>query len=309
MVQKSQDEALEMVIFYAGAFGYISKLNFNDKTGCTCNEPIAVKGTLSMSTAIPIHEENISTVAGQLNESGIDVDAERIPSGLMHLAEYYMAVKALHENSEIKVVIFDRMPSIDIPHLISGVEELLDPNNDYNRRCVLEGLQTEYGIVSLLDLELARMLHPNDSLGIPCARSQLIRYARYKYNLIKEHSKKNDKVGGSEAQKRKSDETKSYEDLLKKIGAKKDRIDKIKRDLSKFDQKYSLFDRKDKNKEGLQNIDTSLFQLSPNIENYWQRVLSASINVAEHIFNTPDNQYPLLYQRTVLDKDSNKEGG
>ena len=86
--------------------------------------------------------------------------------------------------------------------------------------------------------------------------------------------------------------------MLKKIGAKKDRIDKIKRDLSKFDQKYSLFDKKDKNKEGLQNIDTSLFQLSPNIENYWQRVLSASINVAEHIFNTPDNQYPLFYQKT-----------
>jgi hypothetical protein len=57
----------------------------------------------------------------------------------------------------------------------------------------------------------------------------------------------------------------------------------------------------------IQNIDTYLFQLSPNVENYWQRVLSASINVAEHIFNTPDNQYPLFYQKTVPDKDSNKE--
>jgi hypothetical protein len=142
----------------------------------------------------------------------------------------------LYENSEIKVVIFDRMPSIDIPHLISGVEELLDPNNDYNRRCVLEGLQTEYGIVSLLDLELARMLHPNESLGIPCARSQLIRYAAIN-QLIKEHSKQNDKVS-REPQERKSDETKTYEDLLKKIGAKKDRIDKLKRDLSNFDPKY-----------------------------------------------------------------------
>jgi hypothetical protein len=294
-----------MVIFYAGSLGYISKLNFNDKTGCTCNEPTAVKGTLSMSTAIPIHQENISIVAGQLKESGIDVDAERIPSGLMHLAEYYMAVKALHENSELKVVLFDRMPSIDIPHLISSVEELLDPNNDYDRRCVLEGLQTDNGVVSLLDLELARMLHPNDSLGIPCARSQLIRYAAIN-QLIKERDKQNDKVTG-DAQKRKSDETKSYDELLKKIGAKKDRLDKLKRDLSKFDQKYSLFVKKDKNKEGLQNIDTSLFQLSPNVENYWQRVLSASINVTEHIFNTPDNQYPLFYQKMVLDKDSNKE--
>ena len=61
---KSQDEALEMVIFYAGAFGYISKLNFSNNKGCTCSEPAAVEGTLSMSTAIPVHEENISSVAG-----------------------------------------------------------------------------------------------------------------------------------------------------------------------------------------------------------------------------------------------------
>jgi hypothetical protein len=33
----SQDEALEMVIFYAGAFGYISKLNFSNNKGCTCS--------------------------------------------------------------------------------------------------------------------------------------------------------------------------------------------------------------------------------------------------------------------------------
>jgi hypothetical protein len=107
----SQDETFEMIIFYAGAFGYISKLNFNDKTGCTCNEPLAVKGTLSMSTAIPIHEENISIIAGQLNEGGINVDAKRIPIGLMQLAEYYMAVKAnypyknRHIRNEVKNIV------------------------------------------------------------------------------------------------------------------------------------------------------------------------------------------------------------
>ena len=144
-----------MVIFYAGAFGYISKLSFSNNEGCTCSEPIVVRGTLSLSTAIPVHEENISSVAGQLKEGGIDVDAERIPTGLMHLAEYFLAVRALYEDSDIKVVIFDRMPSIDIPHLISNVEELLDKDNDHNDRCVLEGLETEYGVVSILDLELA----------------------------------------------------------------------------------------------------------------------------------------------------------
>jgi hypothetical protein len=67
----SQDEALEMVIFYAGAFGYVSKLDFSNNKGCTCGEPTAVKGTLSISTAIPVHEENISSVAGQLKEGGL----------------------------------------------------------------------------------------------------------------------------------------------------------------------------------------------------------------------------------------------
>ena len=126
---KSQDEALEMIIFYAGAFGYIGTLDFINKKGCSYNEPTAVKGTLSVSTAIPVHEENISTVAGQIKESGVEIDPERVPSGLMHLAEYYMSVKAIQENPDIKVVIFDRMPSIDIPHLISNVASFLPSEN------------------------------------------------------------------------------------------------------------------------------------------------------------------------------------
>lgn len=97
-----------------GAFGCMSKLNFNCKTGCTCNEPTAVKVTL---TAIPIHEENISTVAGQLKESGIDVDA--LGGSFLDLCIWQNITWLLKHCTkiEIKVVIFDRMPSIDIPHL------------------------------------------------------------------------------------------------------------------------------------------------------------------------------------------------
>jgi len=54
---RSEDEALEMIIFYAGAFGYTGKLDFANNIGCTCNEPTALE-TFSISTAIPIHEEN-----------------------------------------------------------------------------------------------------------------------------------------------------------------------------------------------------------------------------------------------------------
>jgi hypothetical protein len=47
---KNQDDALEMVIFYAGAFGYVSKLSFNNDKGCSCSEPIAVKEMELQST-------------------------------------------------------------------------------------------------------------------------------------------------------------------------------------------------------------------------------------------------------------------
>lgn len=47
------------------------------------------------------------------------------------------------------------------------------------------------------------------------------------------------------------------------------------------------------------NTDIFISQLSLDIESYWQRVLSAAIAVTEHIFNTPDNQYPLFYQKVV----------
>ena len=39
--------------------------DFINKKDCSYNEPTAVKGTPSISTAIPVHEENISMVAGQ----------------------------------------------------------------------------------------------------------------------------------------------------------------------------------------------------------------------------------------------------
>jgi hypothetical protein len=131
-----------------------------------------------------------------------------------------MAVRTLYQNPDIKIVILDRMPSIDIPHLISNVEELLDADTTTNR-CVLEGIETEYGIVSYLDLELARMLHPNDMLEIPAARSQLLRYAAIN-RLIKVQRQQ---------QERADDGIASYEELLEKIGANKNRLEIVTKSL------------------------------------------------------------------------------
>ena len=58
--------------------------------------------------AIPIHEEDASNVVGEITEGGIGVDPERLPSTLMQFAEYYMAVKSLEENPDLKLVILDR---------------------------------------------------------------------------------------------------------------------------------------------------------------------------------------------------------
>jgi len=46
----------------------------------------------------------------------------------------------------------------------------------HEERCILEGIETDFGTVSAVDLELARMLHPNDQLQIPY---------KYKTSLLK----------------------------------------------------------------------------------------------------------------------------
>ena len=79
----------------------------------------------------------------------------------MHLAEYYIALKTLSVDPEIKIVLFDRRLAIDIPHLISNVTDLLE---NYVEECILYGLETENAAITPLDLQLARMLHPNKGL-------------------------------------------------------------------------------------------------------------------------------------------------
>lgn len=50
----SQDQALDMLIFYAGAFGYAGQLDFTDLRGCSYTEPFEVAETANLSAAIPL---------------------------------------------------------------------------------------------------------------------------------------------------------------------------------------------------------------------------------------------------------------
>ena len=262
---KSQDQELDVLVFYAGAFGYIGQLDFSDSNkGCTFNEPVEVEGNVSISTAISVHEQDTSSIAGQITEGGIEVDTERIPTGLMRLAEYYMAVKAVNEeDSDVKVVILDGSLAGDIAHLSWCVNEMLDANS-----CVLQGMETDYGTVTSLDLELARMLHPNKTLKIPVPRSHLIKYAAI-----------NELLGRSSVI--------SFEDLLDAMGANKKRLDKLKTDLTKLDKRYFFLDKTDNN-------PTSGCLLKPEVKKYWERVISASMQICDHVFNAPEGEHPLI---------------
>jgi hypothetical protein len=265
---ESQDEHLDMLIFYTGAFGYVGQLEFLEH-GCSCGEVIEAKHTTNISTAIPLFEGDAARIVGRETENGMEVDAERLPTALMQFAEYYLAIKLLQDDPDLKIVILDRTLAGDVGHLIWSVSELVRDG-----RCMLQGIQTEFGVVSAFDLELARILQPNSKLGIPTPRSQFIKYCAIDFML------------SSLSQSAKFD----YEILLDKIGANRSRLGKLENDITSLDQEYSF----------LKN-DLDSLAIKPEFDRYWERVLSASLKVAQHIFETPVGEHPLIYEISDLE--------
>lgn len=256
----SQDQQLDMIVFYAGAFGYIGRLEFS-KEGCMAEDPLQTGNPISMSAAIPIYEEDASSVAGKSTEGGIEIDAPRLPSALMHFSEYYMAVKVLMERPEVKVVILDRTLSGDMAHLLWSVTDLLDANSS-----VLLGIDTPYGKVSPIDLELVRMLHYNEELAVPAPRSHFIKYV-----AIKTLFGEKDAVGSDE--------------LLKSIKAHPERLGKLMNDLTKLNEQYDF-------------LEQALgCKVKPELENYWERVFDAVLKVAKHIFEPEEGKHPLRFEK------------
>lgn len=52
--------------------------------------------------------------------------------------------------------------------------------------------------------------------------------------------------------------------------------------MSKLNKRYSLLD------------GDQTYSLKSRISGYWERVLSAAMEVCDHIFNTPVNEHPLI---------------
>jgi hypothetical protein len=264
---QSKDQQLDMLIFYAGAFGYIGELEFIEN-GLSAGEISEANDITNISAAIPIHEEDASNIVGEMTEGGLEVDPERLPSALMQFAEYYMAVKSIYESPDLKLVILDRTLAGEAGHLSWSVSELLN-----ERRCILQGIDTEFGTVSALDLELSRVLHPNEKLLIPAARSHFIKYAAINklISLLRN--------GFTSLQ---------YEELLSKIGAKQQNLNKLMNDLKMFNELFPFL------KEDA--LARNVVAMKSGIEGYWQRVFSAVMKVASHIFDTECDKHPLIYE-------------
>ena len=275
---ESQDQRLDMLIFYAGAFGYIGQLEFVNEQ-CSCGEILEPHNVSNVSAAIPIHEEDASNVVGETTEGGVEVDPEKLPSSLMQFAEYYMAIKASYENPNLKLIFLDRTLAGDVGHLMWSVNELVR-----ERRCVLEEIETEFGTVSTADLELCRILQPNDQLRIPTARSHFIKYAAINELLTTAAKDGTISIG--------------YRELLDKIGAKQSRLTKLVNDLYSFNESFPFL-KKDGSEKG------RIRAIKPDVVGYWQRVFSATMKVAKHIFETPEGKHPLMYGDNTSDSSEN----
>jgi hypothetical protein len=116
-----------------------------------------------------------------------------------------------------------------------------------------------------------RMLHPNDKPQIPAPRSHFIKYAAIN-KLMSIAGDGSTSVG--------------YEELLSKIGAKQDRLDKLTNDVVRFNELYSFLEK-----------DGNSVTIKLGSEEYWQRVFIAAMKVGRHIFDTPEDKHPFAAGR------------
>jgi hypothetical protein len=255
----SVDAQLDLIVFYVGAFAYTGSVAFRPG-GVEVGVPHAEDAGLSASAAIPLSEEDAAQVFGQRRESGVEVDPERLPNALMHLAEYYLAHKGVTDQRPRRVVLLDRTLAGDVAHLVWSTRDFVRDG-----LCVLQGFDTPYGRVTAFDLELSRMLQANKELGIPAPRSQLLKFAAILCLF-----------GG---------ESLSSTELIARLGAGPEWAERLSDDLVELDRRFGAFEQ-----------TTPSFRLRPGAANYWERVLHATLEICEHIFN-PKEGHPLRIKK------------
>ncbi|HKT22892.1 MAG TPA: hypothetical protein VJR06_09840, partial [Nitrososphaerales archaeon] len=255
----SVDAQLDLIVFYVGAFAYSGSVTFHPDS-VEVGAPHAADVELSASAAIPLSEEDAAQVFGQKRESGVEVDPERLPNTLMHLAEYYLAYRGVAGDTPRRIVLLDRTLAGDVAHLVWSTRDFVRDGE-----CVLEGIETSSGKVTTFDLELARMVVSNKDLEIPPPRSQLLKFAAV-----------TSLFGG---------ETLTPEELIARLGADPKWAVRLNDDLAELDRRFGPFEQ-----------TATAFRLKPGAGGYWERVLEAALGVAKHIFS-PEEGHPLRIKK------------
>jgi hypothetical protein len=258
----SIDQHLDLLVFYVGAFGYSGILRF-DVDEIIVGDPSAMsQSSAAVSAAIPLSEEDAATVFGQRTESGteVDIESERLPNAVMHLAEYYIALRAVASGDQFRVVLLDRPLAGDVAHLVWSTRDLVQ-----DHLSVLEGMETPSGRVTNLDLELARLLVANPELKIPSPRSQLLKFAAI-FLLF----------DGAE---------RTLSQILDGLGSDQAHLRVLRDDLRELDLAYHVFEA------GADGLDGK-FKLKAGVRDYRKRVASGALSVADHVFN-PKGEHPL----------------
>lgn len=255
---ESIDQQLDLLIFYVGAFAYSGKAKFLDEE-IVFGDPGPVGLDYSVSAAIPLSEEDAAQVFGQKNESGVELDPNRLPGAIMHLAEYYLAYKVAASNYSLKIILLDRTLAGDVNHLNWSTKDLVG-----DHRSILEGMSTPYGVVDNFDLEIARMLLPNDDLKTPAPRSQFLKFAALTHLF-----------GGQQL---------NLEQIIGRLGANQNRLPKLLKSFGELENDYHVFDQ------------VFNYKLKERVAQYWERVLHAAVTVADHVFN-PQGGHPLRFKK------------
>ncbi|MGI0091620.1 MAG: hypothetical protein ACREBS_07925, partial [Nitrososphaerales archaeon] len=253
-----QEERLDMLIFFAGAYAYGGSLEFKESE-VVANPPSAESDFFGLSCGIPVSEENAAQVSGQLTEGGIETDSARVPQALMHFSEYYLAYSALKKDPSIKILLMDRTVSGDIAHLSWKMREHIEQG-----KIKLEKLKTSFGEVSKTDLELGRMLVENPELKLPSPRSQYLKFAAVQ--ALIENGPMN------------------VEEIIQKLNANADRKERLFNDLkTHFADCFT----------SIPGEINSKFVLKDSVKSYWNRLIEALEIVASQIFSPPPKSHPL----------------